>query len=108
MKVRRKSLWRSENAKHAINKKFANMRAAKERKRMARAFADVPMPDTSHVLEIKPAKPLFVVTIRCRDGETVKLRIHDGPHGLTMSPTMAGRKVAAVLANYRPAHQIPT
>lgn len=47
--------------------------------------------------------PLFVVTIRCRDGERVKLAVHDGPWGLRPCATLVGRKVAAVVANYRPA-----
>lgn len=106
MKVRRKSLWRSKNNKGA--RKFANMRAAKERKRIERANAPDAMPDVSrcYVPKVKPLKAAltgFIVTIKCReDGESVRLSIARGPFGLTTSPTLAGRKVAAVLANYRP------
>ena len=103
MKVRRKSLWRSEN----IRKRFkwrANQRAAKERKRIACAFRDEPMPDTSHVKMPRASPPLFTVTVRCCDGESVALRIHKTPWGkLSVSPTLAGRKIAAILTNYRPA-----
>jgi len=100
MKVRQKSHWRSANNKRA--KMFARMRAAKERKRLERAFRDEPAPDLSHVFTPPSPTPLFVVSIRCRDGERVSLLIHELPHGLSVSPTLAGRKVAAVLANYRP------
>ena len=101
MKVRRKSLWRSANAKRA--RKFSNMRAAKERKRLARAFAEVPLPDTSHIADPQPAKPLFVVTVRCvADGEAVKLKVFDGPFGLFPSATTAMRRIGCVLKHYRP------
>jgi hypothetical protein len=101
MKVRRKSLHRSTNAKRA--KKFAAMRAAKERKRLAALTAPVEMPDTSHAYQPPHPKPLFVITIRCRDGAFERVRIYDGIFGLSPSATAAARKVAAVLANYRPA-----
>ena len=101
MKVRRKSLWRSTNAKRA--KKFSNMRAAKERKRLARLAAPAQMPDTSHTYLPPRIKPLFVITIRCRDGERVRLLVREGPHGLLPSATTVARKVAAVLTHYRPA-----
>lgn len=115
MKVRRKSLHRSTNAKRA--KKFANMRAAKERKRLARLAS--PPPALCPMCEahgagpcrdcdgdyaaIRAARPLFVITIRCRDGACERLKIYDGPFGIHPSATAASRKVAAVLANYRPA-----
>lgn len=101
MKVRRKSLWRSQNAKHA--RKFANMRAAKERLRLARLAAPVEMPDTSATYQPRRLKPLFVITIRCRDGERVRLLVREGPHGLLPSATTVARKVAALLTHYRPA-----
>lgn len=98
MTVRRKSLWRSANSKRT--RKFSNMRAAKERKRLARLDASAAMPPP---MPRQPrVKPLFVVTIRCRDGEAVRLRIYDGPHGLSPGATTAARRIAAVLANYRP------
>ncbi len=88
-------------------KKFANMRAAKERLRMERAFAEPLMPDLSHCEDICAAmpriKPLFIITITCSDGESVKLRLHDGPHGLMPSATSALRRIGAVLKHYRPA-----
>jgi hypothetical protein len=102
MQVRRKSLHRSLNNKRA--KKFANMRAAKERKRLERLASEDVVPDMSHVWTPKALLPLFTVTIRCRDGASASLRIHEGAWGgLSISPTLAGRKVACVLANYRPA-----
>jgi hypothetical protein len=101
MKVRRKSLWRSQT--NTSVRKFANMRAAKERKRLARLSAEVARPDLSHVPRPRRPIPLFVVTIRCRDGESVALRVHDFPERLLPSPTAVAKKVAAVLTHYRPA-----
>jgi len=101
MKVRRKSLWRSKNAKQS--RKFANMRAAKERLRLARLTAPSQLPDSSATYHPAPLKPLFVVTIRCRDGERVRLLVREGAHGLIPSPTAVARKVAALLTHYRPA-----
>ena len=43
------------------------------------------------------------ITIRMRDGAKVKLRIGETCHGLTVSPTAAGRRVAAVLRNFQAA-----
>jgi hypothetical protein len=98
----RKSRWRSLNQKRA--KKRANQRAAKERKRLATVAAEPDYP----VVEPQPtprAKPSgFRVTITCLDdGESVSFTSANTPLGLSVSPTLAGRKVAAVLANYCPA-----
>lgn len=96
----RKSRWRSLNQKRA--RKRANQRAAKERKRLATAAAEPDYP-----VELQPApraKPSgFRVTITCLDdGESVSFTSANTPLGLSISPTLAGRKVAAVLANYLP------
>jgi hypothetical protein len=88
----------------ANRKRLAAMRAAKERKRQERAARPESMPDTSHVVP-QPRKPSgFRVTITCLDdGERVSFIAARMPWGLTtISPTLAGRKVAAVLANYKP------
>jgi len=101
MKVRRKSLWRSKNAKQS--RKFSNMRAAKERLRLAKLAAPSQLPDTSATYQPTSINPLFVVTVRCRDGERVRLPVREGAHGLIPSPTAIARKVAAILTHYRPA-----
>ena len=101
MTVRRKSLWRSQNSKRA--RKFANMRAAKERKRLARLAAEPTQPEASHAYVPKRTPPLFTIAIRCRDGERVRLAIHEGAHGLVPSATTAAKKIATVLMHYRPA-----
>lgn len=108
MKVMRKSLHRSANAKRA--RKFANMRAAKERKRLARVAREEPLPDLSHCPPMPQGKPSgFRVSITCiDDGERVSFVAARGPFGLTVSPSLAGRKVAAVLANYTPVQFRPT
>jgi hypothetical protein len=102
MRIRQKSRWRSKNLRRHLRKR-ANQRAAKERLRLARAARTEPMPDCSHVIlpRLKPSG--FRVSITCLDdGERVTFTGARGPFGLTVSPTLAGRKVAAVLANYRP------
>lgn len=102
MKVRRKSRWRSENVARHFRKR-ANQRAAKERKRLERLARDEPLPDTSRVVlpRLKPSG--FRVTIECLDdGQRVSLTVARLPWGLSVSPTLAGRKVAAVIANYQP------
>jgi|GEM_PF-3221590 hypothetical protein len=102
--VRRKSLHRSENLRRHLRKR-ANQRAAKECKRLARAFADPVLPDTSHCVMPRAKASGFRVTIECLDdGERVSFTAARGPFGLTISPTRAGRKVACVLANYLPAN----
>lgn len=105
--VRRKSLHRRANVKRAL--RFARMRAAKERIRLERLARDEPMPDTSHVVtpRIKPSG--FRVTIQCLDdGERVSFTATRLPWGLSISPTLAGRKVATVLRHYLPRSQLST
>lgn len=102
--LRRKSLHRSANLKRA--KKFAAMRAAKERKRLERLTLAASLPDWRACYVPRRSKPLFVITIRCvPDGVVERLRIYEHALGAGLEPaaTLAGRKVAAVIANYRPA-----
>ncbi len=100
MEVRRKSIHRKRN----------NQRAAKERHRIARAtFAASPeyaeqltSGNQSALPKRKPSG--FRVTIECfDDGERVQFTSFHGPHGLTVSPTLAGKKVSAILSFYKPA-----
>lgn len=88
----------------ANRKKLANFRAAKERKRLARVAREEAMPDTSHVT-MPPRKPSgFRVTIVCLDdGERVSFTASRLSWGLSVSPTLAGRKVAAILQHYQAA-----
>lgn len=103
MTIRRKSRWRSENLRRHLRNR-ANQRAAKERIRRARLARPAPMPDTSHVVVPRCRPSGFRVTITCLDdGERVSFTAHRGPWGLTVSPTLAGRKVATILREYRPA-----
>jgi len=102
MKVVHKSLWRSANAKRA--RKFSNMRAAKERKRLERVAREEPMPDLSHVVIPKCKPSGFRVTIKCLDdGECVSFVSHRTPWGLSISPTKAGKKLACVMKEYQAA-----
>ncbi len=108
MNVARKSLHRRANCKHA--KKRRNQRAAKERHRIARASAAVSpeylatLAEESAACQPAPVRRSgFRITIECLDdGERTSFTATRGPHGLLISPTLAGRKVAAVLLHYTP------
>lgn len=71
--------------------------------RQARAEAEPVAPAPGLMLKPHRATPLFTVTIRCCDGQSASIQIHETPFGLSVSPTLAGRKVACVIQNYRPA-----
>lgn len=87
----------------ANRKRLAQMRAAKERKRMERVARDEPMPDVSHTSWPRYRPSGFRVTVECLDdGKRASFTAHRLPWGLSVSPTAAGRKVAAVLSNYNP------
>ena len=83
-------------------KKFAQMRAAKERLRIERANAEPQMPDTSHCEPMPKLKPRgFEVIVRCLDdGARSSFRALRTPFGLSVSPTLAGRRVACVMREY--------
>jgi hypothetical protein len=97
----RKSTWRSLNQKRA--KKRANQRAAKERKRLTTVIAN---PDYSTINTIKTsrAKPTgFRILITCLDdNESVSFTTSRTPLGLSISPTLAAKKIAMILSNYVP------
>lgn len=83
----------------------ANQRAAKERRRRERLAREPVPPDIAHIRlpRLKPSG--FRITITCLDdGERASFTAARTPWGkLSVSPTAAGRKVAAVLAHYLPA-----
>ena len=87
-----------------VLKKFAAMRATKERKRIDRANADPIMPDLSHYPKMPRAKRSgFRVTIECLDdGAKSSFVAQRTPFGLSVSPTVAGKRVACVLREYIP------
>lgn len=105
MSIRQKSLWRSKNLTRHFRKR-ANQRAAKERKRIERVAREEIYPDTSSSFAPSRKPGGFRVTVEClEDGERVSFTSRWRPFGndeLSISPTLAGRKVAAILANYRP------
>ena len=72
---------------------------------MERALREEPMPDLSCCAAFSAPKPSgFLVTIKCLDdGQRVQFIAARGLFGLTVSPTLAGRKVSTVLANYKAA-----
>ena len=104
MTIRRNSRWRSENLRRHVRKR-ANQREAKERRRVARLTAELIMPDTSHVRCPRARASGFRIQITCLDdGERVSFTATRTPwDDLSVSPTLAGRKVATVLREYQPA-----
>lgn len=92
---------RKRNRERAA-KKFAQMRDAKERLRIERASAEPKMPDTSHCEPMPKIRPSgFEVVVRCLDdGARASFRALRMPRGLSVSPTLAGKRVACVLKNY--------
>ena len=96
--LRRKSLHRRNNQKRAAQ------RAAKERKRLERLCAPVVVPDVPKCA-LPAGKPSgFRIVVTCLDdGARVSFTALRGPHGLTVSPSLAGRKVSTVLKEYLPA-----
>lgn len=94
-------------------KKRANQRAAKERIRLARALAPADLSAeiaAASACVPPPARSAlrFRVTIEClTDGAKASFTTALGPHGFTISPTLAGQKTASVIANYRPARTFP-
>lgn len=68
-------------------------------------YADKLMADAAQFCQpTAPAKRSgFRVIIICHDdGERVQFDAMRGPHGLTISPSLAGKKVASVLSRYLP------
>jgi hypothetical protein len=104
MSVRHKSLHRSKNAK--LWKKRANQRAAKERKRLERrALANPPAEISGCALlgRVWPQSGFRITVVCLEDGERVSFTTTPSVWGgLTVSPTLAGKKVAAVLRYYMP------
>ena len=102
MKVRRKSLWRSKNIMRRFRMR-TNQRAAKERKRLERINQNESVPDLSNTFIPKLKPSGFRITVQCLDdGERVSFTSFRNPWGdLTISPTLAGQKVACVLSNYQ-------
>lgn len=86
-------------------KKFAQMRAANERLRIERATTEPTMPDLSRCPPMPKPKPSgFEVVVRCMDdGARASFRSVRTPFGLSISPTLAGKRAACVLRNHRPA-----
>ena len=62
-----------------------------------------PTPRAAKVIGTVRPRPLFTITIRCRDGSVERVPVHEGPRGLLPAPTKVGRQIAAVLTHYRPA-----
>jgi hypothetical protein len=108
-KLRRKSLHRSKNQRRTLS--AASLAWGNETRRLNRiARAEDAARDLQKEAAEPPIHPTakrtlrFRVTVEClTDGERVQFTAAEGPHGLTTSPTLAGRKVAAILRHYRPA-----
>jgi len=93
----RKSRWRSKNQRSAQLRRLAQMRAAKERKRMERATAEPELPDASHIY-VPRVKPRIEVRVRI-DDRWFSVSAHDAPWGGIMpSRTNLARFVHETLA----------
>lgn len=111
--LRRKSLHRSRNQKRARKPKSpAALAWELETRRLNRVdAAEQAARDLAEEGAQSPIAPpprprdalRFRITVEClTDGERVRFTSAEGPHGLTVSPSLAGRKVAAILRHYRP------
>lgn len=84
--------WRSKNRELDQQRRLEKMAERKE------SYVDgYTVPKVS----IPRVKAYATVIIRMRDGSRSQFSIHELPHGLSVSPTLAGQKVTAVLANYQ-------
>lgn len=87
-KWQRYNRWRSKNRALARSLRLARIAA-----RNAAAVANYRVPRCS-----RPRVAAFaIVTVALRSGERLRFAIHELPHGLTVSPTLAGRRVQQVL-----------
>lgn len=90
--------WKRYNRWRSANRAIDRQRRLERQAEKASAFvAGYAVPKIA-----KPRKPKadFRIRIYLPDGSSTGFSITRGPFGLTISPTLAGRKVAAVLANY--------
>lgn len=79
-------------------KRLAQMRAAKERKRMERATRGEVMPDVSGCFVPTGARSGFVVSVRrLADGKRTSFRIFEGLWGLDPSITSSAKRLASIL-----------
>jgi hypothetical protein len=108
--LRRKSKWRSKNQRKRLSPASRAWgaqtrliaRAENAARAEARLAAELSEPAAVSTVSKKPLR--FRVTVEClTDGERVQFTAAEGPHGLLVSPTLAGQKVAAILRHYRPA-----
>jgi hypothetical protein len=100
---------KNKSGRNKRAEKFARMRAAKERKRIERANAPI---DADALMAesvlcsasgIKTKRGGFRITIECLDdGEKASFTTALGPFGLTLSPTLCGRRVSCLLTHYLP------
>lgn len=92
--------WKRYNRWRSGNRVLDRQRRLEKQAEKAKAFiAGYTVPKIT-----KPRKPKadFRIRIYLPDGSSTGFSISHGPFGLTISPTLAGRKVASVLANYTP------
>jgi hypothetical protein len=85
--------WRSKNRKLDQQRRLEKIAARKDVYVEGYTVPKISIPRTS---------AYATIIIRMRDGTRSQFSIHELPHGLSVSPTLAGQKVAAVLANYLP------
>lgn len=92
--------WKRYNRWRAANRELDRKRRLEKQAAKQAVFVEnytVPKLST-------PRKPRadFRIRIYLPDGSSTGFSISRGPFGLTVSPTLAGKKVACVLANFSP------
>lgn len=95
---------------YATNRKRSKQRKAKERIRLARATEDRSQQESLEIEQARRVKPRrhssilsFRVTVEClTDGEKASFVTADTPHGLTISPTLCGKRVSHLIQHYQP------
>ncbi len=91
--------WQSYNRWRSKNRKLDQQRRLEKIQERKGAYVDgYTVPKVS-----VPRVPAYAtVIIRMRDGTRSQFSIHELPHGLSVSPTLAGQKVFTILSNYQP------
>lgn len=92
-----RSKWASYNRWRSKNRKLDQQRRLEKAAAKKQVYIDGY--EVPKVAAIRKRAALATVIIRLRTGERHQFAIHDGAFGLTVSPTVAGKRVALVIAN---------
>jgi hypothetical protein len=73
---------------------------AKARRRIQRATTPIPDEPRGRVYRPRLAAHLWTITVKHRDGSKVILHSDELPNGLTISPSLMGRKISTAMRLY--------